>query len=390
MKVLMIHNKYQIPGGEGKTFERESGLLERFDHQVYRYVRESNEISKSISKLEVGVRVIWSQKDYLRVSQIIKEFNPDIIHVYNFFPLISPSVYYSAKKRVPIIQTLQNYRFWCLNGYFIRDQLPCELCLNKPIALPGIAYKCYRDSLLESSAVAVMQSFHNILGTWRNRVDRYIVTTEFFRQKAIQGGLPSHKLSVKPNFVDPDPGRETDKKDFVVFVGRLFPEKGIGMLLKAWMNYPDLPPIKLIGQGPMESDVRQVESQISNLEYLGQLSSPEVYEWMGKAKALVFPSQWYEGLPLTIVESFAKGTPVIASRLGAMESLILHQYNGLHFEAGNIEDMISQIRWMNQHPGEWLQMQRNGRQYFESQFTAEKNYHSLIEIYQKAIAQLRN
>lgn len=389
MKILMVHNKYQIPGGEGQTFERESRLLEQYNHQVYRYTRANQEISNNISRFEAGLRAIWSKEDYSKICQVIEEFKPDLIHIHNFFPLISPAIHHAAKTKVPVVQTLQNYRLWCLNGYFIRNQSPCEICLNQPFALPGIFYKCYRDSYAQSSAVALMQASHRLLRTWQNKVDRYIVTTDFFKQKAIQGGLPSHKIFIKPNFVSPDPGESFSKDNFLLYVGRLSPEKGIQMLVSVWMNYPDLPPIKFIGKGPMENVVQKASHQLSTVEYLGQLPSEQVYEWMGRAKALVFPSQWYEGLPLTIVESFAKGTPVIASRLGAMESLICHHYSGLHFEPGNIEDMVRQIRWLDDHPKEWLIMRKNARQEFEAKFTAEKNYQMLMAIYQQAIDQVK-
>lgn len=386
MKILMVHNRYQTPGGEGQTFERESSLLEQFGHQVYRYTRENQDISNTISKLEAGVRVVWSQDDYRKIRKIISEFHPDIIHVHNFFPLISPSVYYAAKSKIPVIQTLQNYRLWCLNGYFIRDQSPCEICLNKKISLPGIVCRCYRNNALESSAVACMQTIHDVIGTWKNRVDRYIVTTEFFKEKAIQGGLPSSKLSIKPNFVDPDPGKETKKEDFLIYVGRLFPEKGIRLLLKAWTNYRDLPPIKLIGQGPMESDVKEIATQLSNVEYLGPLPPNQVYEWMGRAKALLFPSEWYEGLPLTIVEAFAKGTPVIASNLGAMATMVTPGRTGLHFEPGNVDDLVKQVLWMIDYPSEWQAMGNQARQEFEHNYTAARNYEMLIDVYQQALA----
>lgn len=391
MKILIIHNKYQIPGGEDIVFDRESNLLEASGHQVYQYIKENNEIAKSISKLEAGIRVVWSKKDFLEVSRIIQDCRPDIIHVHNFFPLISPSIYYAASKyNIPIIQTLHNYRLWCLNGYFIRENKPCELCLGKPVPLPGIFYKCYHKSMLQSAAVALMQVSHKLLGTWEKKASRYIVMTEFFRKKAIEGGLPSAKLIVKPNFLNHDPGQEFNKSDFLLYVGRLSPEKGIHVLLQTWLNHPNLPPLKLIGQGLLADDVLQAASQHSNIEYIGSLPPYQVYDWMGKAKALIFPSQWYEGLPLTIIESFAKGTPVIASKLGAMKSLIKHEYNGLHFEPGNTEDMISKVHWMTRNPDRWVNMQQNARRDFEENFTAEKNYQMLIEIYQQAISQVKS
>lgn len=389
MKILMVHNRYQIRGGEDQSFDSESQLLETNGHQVYRYVRENLDIAKTISKLEAGIRVIWSQSDYAEISQVIADIQPDLLHAQNIFPLISPSIYYAAHQHnIPVVQSLRNYRLWCLNAYFMRNQQPCELCLHQPVALSGIAYKCYRNSYLQSSAVALMQSTHRALGTWQHHVDRYIVLTDFFRQKAIQGGLPSHKLALKPNFVAPDPGMTAQKSNFLLYVGRLSPEKGIQQLLTVWREQPNLPPLKLIGDGPLADQVQALAATTAQVEYLGQRPIAQVYDWMGQAKALLFPSQWYEGLPRTIIEAFAKGTPVIASRLGAMASLIRHQQNGLHFEPGDQADMVRQIRWIDEHPDAWQAMQHQARQDFEAEFTAERNYQILMEIYAAAIAEV--
>ncbi|MEM6352770.1 MAG: glycosyltransferase family 4 protein [Cyanobacteria bacterium P01_D01_bin.14] len=388
MKILMVHNRYQIQGGEDRSFDSESQLLEQYGHQVFRYIRENNEIAQTISRLEVGVRSVWSQTDYLEINRVIEEFSPDIVHVQNFFPLISPSVYYAARKHnIPVIQSLRNYRLWCLNAYFFRASSPCELCLDKPVALPGIFHRCYRDSYLQSTAVALMQSTHRLLRTWQKKVDRYIVLTDFFKDKAVQGGLPDKKLSIKPNFVATDPGAAYTKENFLLYVGRLSPEKGIQTLLAAWMQHSDLPTLKFIGRGPMVEDIQKVAGQREHVDYLGELPLNDVYDWMGKAKALVFSSQWYEGLPRTIIEAFAKGTPVITSRLGAMENLVGHQYTGLHFELGNVEDLVRQIRWMEAHPQEWAVIQQNARKEFELKFTAERNYQLLMAIYQRAISE---
>ena len=386
----MLHNRYQIRGGEDQSFDSESRMLEQHGHEVFRYVRKNSEIAGKISKFEAGVRAVWSRVDYLETDQLIKEFSPDILHVQNFFPLISPSVYYAASKHgVPVIQALRNYRLWCLNAYLFRDSSPCELCFDKQIALPGIIHKCYRDSYLQSSAVAIMQSTHRMLNTWQKKVSRYVVLTDFFKRKAIQGGLPARKLSVKPNFVADDPVANYDKADFLLYVGRLSPEKGVQMLLTAWRQYSNLPMLKFIGRGPMMEAVQQVSERQANVDYLGELPLSEVYKWMGKAKALVFSSQWYEGLPRTIIEAFAKGTPVITSQLGAMADLVDHRRTGLHFEPGNVDRLVQQIRWLEAHPREWEAIQRNARQEFELKFTAERNYQLLIDIYQQAIDEAR-
>ncbi len=198
MKILLAHNRYLIPGGEDESFRAEADLLRQHGHDVTLY-EEDNRKVESLGKFRTALRTLWSTETHHRVSEILASGSFDLVSVQNFFPLISPSIYYAARKAgVPVIQTLRNYRLMCLNGYFFRDGMPCELCLNRP-AIPGIRYRCYRGSRSGSLVVACMQSLHRLIGTWNNKVDAYIALTDFSAVNH-RSGLPPQGL-VRPNFL---------------------------------------------------------------------------------------------------------------------------------------------------------------------------------------------
>lgn len=385
MKILMVQNRYLIRGGEDETFDSESSLLEYHGNEVIRYIQDNKSIA-DIPNWQLGIRTIWSQEDYHNLRHLIRNKKPDLVHVQNFFPLISPTVYYAAKaEKVPVVQSLHNYRLWCLNAYFFRNGNVCQDCLKKPIPLPGIIHKCYRGNYAASLTVASMLTIHRAIQTWNKMVDCYIALTEFTKNKFIEGGLPADKIVIKPNFVD-DPGIGDGLGNFVLYVGRLSPEKGLNTLLEAWKSLGNSISLKIIGDGDLKEEIERASATIPGIEYLGRQTLEVVYQLMGQAKALIFPSQWYEGLPRTIIESFAKGTPVIASNLGSMTSLIEHQRTGLHFSPGNSQSLIEQVQWMLTHSSLWQQMRTKARKEFEAKYTAEVNYQKMMEIYQIAIA----
>jgi glycosyltransferase involved in cell wall biosynthesis len=190
---------------------------------------------------------------------------------------------------------------------------------------------------------------------------------------------------VKGHFVEADPGVGGGGQRCVLFVGRLSPEKGIDTLLRAWGLPGVRIPLKIIGAGPLADDCRSASASNPMVEYLGPMAQAEVYEWMGRALALVLPSNCYEGFALTTIEAFAKGTPVIASGLGAMLEIIEHGRTGLHFEPGDPQALITQVEWMLNHPEKWHEMRVNARAEYESKYSAESNYAQLMEIYQRVI-----
>jgi glycosyltransferase involved in cell wall biosynthesis len=384
MRVLSIHNAYQIRGGEDESRQAEEQLLRDNGHQVDVYEEHNDRVSK-LNPLVLAGRTIWSQEAYRTVECQLATADYDLIHVQNFFPLISPSVYYAARSRgVPVVQTLRNYRLMCPNGLFFRDGHPCEDCVGKFFPYPGVVHGCYRDSRAASGVTAAMLSVHRSLRTWTQQVDAYISLTDFARRKAIEGGLPAEKIFVKPNFVNPDPGVGDGGGGFALYVGRLSVEKGLDTLLAAWKSLGDRLPLKIVGDGSLQDEVVAATQQLPNVEWLGRKPKSEVYDLMGAASCLIFPSKWYETFGRVAVEAFAKGTPVIAANIGAIAELVESDRTGVHFQPGDPDDLAAKIDWMLTHPDRWRAMRQNARAEFEAKYTAAQNYKRLMEIYQKS------
>jgi glycosyltransferase involved in cell wall biosynthesis len=381
MQVLSIHNSYQIRGGEDESREAEQRLLREMGHSVEVY-EENNDRLSSLNAIQLACKTVWSKEAYKTVKQLLARQPHDIVHVQNFFPLISPSVYYAAKSMgVPVVQTLRNYRLLCPNAMFFREGRVCEACIGKAIPLPGVLHGCYRESQTASGAVATMLTVHRLMQTWMQKVDLYIALTEFARQKFIQGGFPEDKIVVKPNFVNPDPGIGQGSGGYALYVGRLSVEKGLDTLLAAWEKLGKQLPLKIVGDGPLANQVVEAAQRLGNVEWLGRKPVQEVYALMGEAKLVIFPSKWYETFGRVAVEAFAKGTPVIAANIGAIAEVVEHGRTGLHFQPGNAVDLATQVEWALSHPSELAQMRREVRAEFENKYTAKQNYRQLMEIY---------
>jgi glycosyltransferase involved in cell wall biosynthesis len=381
MRILNIHNRYQIRGGEDECFEAEVNLLRQMGHQVEVY-EENNERVATVGKLRMAANTIWSQEAYQAIRQQLKTQPCDVVHVQNFFPLISPAAYYAAKAEgVPVIQTLHNYRLLCPNALFFRDGKVCEDCLGKIVPYPGVLHGCYRENRTATGAVAAMLTVHRLMETWTKMVDLYICLTDFARRKFIEGGIPAQKIVVKPNFVSPDPGVGSGSGSYALFVGRLSVEKGLDTLLAAWEKLGGKIPLKIIGDGPLADQVAAAAKRIPQIEWLGRRPMAEVHALMGEAMFLVFPSKWYETFGRVAIEAFAKGTPVIAANIGAIAEIIEPGRTGLHFQPGNPEDLVVQVERVLANPAEVTQMRRQARAEFEAKYTLELNYQQLINIY---------
>ncbi len=385
MKVLLVHNYYQQPGGEDQVFATEAALLEAYDHHVVPYTVHNNQVAE-MNPLSLVQATLWNQKAYHELRNLICKERPQVAHFHNTFPLISPAAYYAAKAEgLPVVQTLHNYRLFCPSqgGIFLRKGEVCEDCIGKLFPWPGIVHSCYRNSKAGTTVHVMMLSLHRALQTWTKRVDIYIALTEFSRQKFIQGGLPAEKIVVKPNFVYPDPSQGEGKGGYALFVGRLTPEKGIDTLLAAWEQLGRKIPLKIVGDGPLAPKVAEAVEKVTGVEWVKRRPLEEIYELMGEAAFLIFPSVWYETFGRVAIEAFAKGTPVIASAIGAIAELVEPNHNGLHFRPGEPEDLVAQVEWVLAHPAELTQMRQKARAGFEAKYTAGQNYQMLMEIYER-------
>ena len=386
MQILSVHNKYLIRGGEDESQELERRILLENGHKVDLY-EEDNTRVKSLNPAQLALRTIWSTEAYQLVKQRLQNSTYNLVHIQNFFPLISPSVYYAAKEQgVPIVQSLRNYRLLCPNGLFFRNGKVCEDCLGNFIPYPGIVNACYRENMLASGSVASMLTVHRAMNTWNKMVDIYITLTEFARQKMIQGGLPAEKIVVKPNFVHPDPGIGEGRGGYALFVGRLSEEKGLDTLLAAWEKLAGKIPLKIVGDGPLSAEMIAATKRIPQIEWLGRRPMSEVYDLMGEAMFVVFPSKWYETFGRVAVEAFAKGTPVIAANIGAIAELVDSGRTGLHFRPGDADDLTANVESVLANPSRLSQMRQEARAEFETKYTAKNNYQRIMKIYEQAQA----
>jgi glycosyltransferase involved in cell wall biosynthesis len=384
MRVLKVHNNYQIRGGEDETSDSETQLLENMGHEVEIYANHNDRVA-AMNLASLALTTIWSSEAYTQVQEILKRQTYDAIHVHNFFPLMSPSIYYAAKDAgVPVVQTLHNYRFLCPNALFFRNGQVCEDCLGKSVPLPSLQHNCYRENKAATAVVATMLTVHNFLSTWKEKVDLYIAMTEFARQKFIEGGFPENKIVVKPHFIDPDPGVGSGNGGYALYVGRLSVEKGLDTLLAAWEQLGGKIPLKIIGDGSLSDRVKEAAQKLPGVEWLGRKPVHEVYEIMGEAKVLIFPSKWYETFGRVAIEAFAKGTPVIAANIGAIAELVDPERTGLHFRPGDAQDLAEKVEWIISNPTQVAQMRREARAEFESKYTAKENYQQLLAIYTQA------
>ena len=389
LKIVIAHNAYQQSGGEDTVVSAERDLLVRAGNEAVEYFRHNDEIKSgaAFSNIALGFRTVWSPAARNQLYLLLKKYKPDIVHFHNTFPLISPAAYYACRDLgIPVVQTLHNYRLFCPAAAFFRDGKVCEDCLDKS-RWQAVRHACYRQSRCASSAVAAMLSFHHWYGTWKNLVNCYIALSEFSRAKFIEAGLPPEKIVVKPNFVLPDPGVGPGSREYAVFLGRLSEEKGLRTLLQAWAHVNRNCPLRVIGEGPLLNEIRSdiSRSALSHVRLDGRLSRQESLMALQGARIFILPSNCYENFPMTIAEAYACGTPVLASRLGAMQEIVRGGCTGLHFTPGDAEDLAKKVEWAWAHPEEMRAMGRNARTEYELKYSAERNYNLLLAIYHQAI-----
>ena len=388
MKILYIYNLYQQAGGENLWVQSEPDLFKARGHGVIVYKRDNHEIStfSFARKASLLWQTRWSREAYLRIRSLIRKEQPDVAHVYNTLPLITPAAYYACwHEGVPVVQTIYNYRLLCPVGTFLRQGRICEECVQHSL-WRSVRYGCYRQSRVQSAAVAWMLHSHRRWNTWNKLVDLYLVPTKFMQHKLIEGGLPRQKIIVKPNYHEPDPGlRESSSCDgSVLYVGRLTPEKGLLTLLKAWRLLRQQPSLRIIGEGPLRADVEKAAAQDPNnkIDFLGGQPHENVISCLKQAAFLVLPSEWYEAFPHVILEAYACGVPILASRVGTLADVIKDGETGVLFESGQPMDLAAKMQWMIDHPSEILQIATAARAEFETRYTADKNYDRLMKIYQ--------
>lgn len=387
MRVIAIHNFYRHSGGEDRVFHLEADLLRRHGHTVTEYVDDNRRIDK-MSRAAVAVNTIWSRPTYAELSMRLAKERPDVAHCHNVFPLISPSAYYACRDAgVAVVQTIHNPRLICPAATFYRDGSLCVECLSNAGPWPAVVHGCYHGSRVHSAVVAGMITVHRRMKTWRDLVDVYIASTEFYKDIVSRAGLPSDRIAVKPHFVYADPPGDTSGPPggYALYVGRLDPEKGVRTLLAAWKGLSI--PLKIRGDGAFSQEARQFVAahRMTSVEFVDRLSEADLSRLMRDASFLVLPSEgYYETFGLVSIECYARGVPVLASRIGVMTEIVVDGVTGLHFSPGDGADLAAKATWLWEHPVEARRLGRQARAQYEQNYTPDRNYQLLLSIYERA------
>lgn len=390
MRVLILHNLYQLAGGEDAVVKAEQELLEERGHPVKVLLADNKSINTLRGRATAAAGVVYSFSARRRVAEAIAEFAPDVVHVHNFFPLWSPSIYDACRAAaIPVVQTLHNYRLACPGALFFRDGRVCEECLGRSFPWPSVLHGCYRSSRMQSAATATMLGVHRVVGTWHQKVNAFIALTSFQRAKLEQAGLPGAKIHVKPNFV-PDPGVKgrLEASPYALYVGRISEEKGIAVVVDAYIRYSLNVPLKVVGEGPALDSLRArvIEAGLERtIEFLGRRERSEIDLLMRGARFLVFPSVWYEGFPMTIAEAFASGLPVMASNIGGLPEIIENGVSGWSVSAGDAEAWGAAIATAWADPREAAYRGLAARHGYERFYSPDANLTQLIGIYESVI-----
>lgn len=386
MKVLLIHNKYQHTGGEDLVFEMEHDLLKGHGHTVEKIIFDNHDIRDWFSKISAGAGMIYNRQSARALGKEIGNVKPDIIHVHNFFPLASPSIFYTARAcGVPVVVTLHNFRLICPSACFLYDGKIYDRSLHSRFPLDAIVKGVYRNSVVDTAAVVLMTSLHNLVGTWRTKVDRFIVLSHFAKNKFMESkvGIRDAQFAIKPNFSE-DHGESDDRRaHFYLYAGRLSPEKGIGVVLASAAAFGFN--LTIAGDGPLRDEVQSYAERYANIRWLGFQPKTKVVRLLKQCRALVVPSVCYEGFPLSVIEAFSTGTPVIASRLGSLAEIIADNVNGLHFTPNDPHDLYRKIQILDSREETHALLCRNARQTYLWHYTPEKNYQMLVRIYNSVL-----
>lgn len=391
MKILILHNRYKVSGGEESVVAAEAQLLKEKGHEVMLYELSNSRISREgvFGKLFLPLRVVWSPAAYRQVRKIIQKQRPAIAHVHNTFFAMSPSVYYACRdEKVPVVQTLHNYRFICPLGTLYREGKLCSECFDKGV-LSSLKYNCGSKPISWKFAMLPTLKLHYLNNTFRKMIDTYIALSGFSKEQFERSGFDKNKIKIKPNFISFDPGFSRENKEYALYVGRFSPEKGADLLVKAWKDAGFLP-LKVIGRGDYKMLYGYAQDHSVNAEFLGEKTNSEVFQYLKKALFLIVPSLCNENFPRIVVEAFASGVPVLASNNGALSQIIKEGKTGMLFNPLNKRELIAKAKFLCDNRDIAANMGENARNEFLAHYTANKNYEILISIYNDTLKNVLN
>ena len=390
LHIMMLHNKYQIPGGEDVSTKTELALLKQAGHQVTLIEENNNKILgfSQLQKLKLLINSSWDYEQHRRIKYLIKDLKPNLLHVQNFFPLFSPSVHSAGQSlNIPTIQHLRNFRLGCLNAYLFREGKICEVCVKKN-PWRGILNRCYQNSFAASLGIWNMITYNRFRKTWLQDVSAFIAPSHFAAQKFIEIGIPENRLFVKPNVThDPLDGQSItplpEHPNFL-FIGRLSPEKGVKTLLQAWEKLAEIDwKLNIIGNGQQkeELEIYVKEHNLHNVNFQGYQSRDQVFAEIQKSTVVVVPSQWYETFGRVVIEAFACGRSVIVSNLGALIELVTEGKTGFLVNPTDIDAWVERLNWYGKNNLDVSRMNQKCRQNYLEKYTLAQNYKQLINIY---------
>lgn len=384
MKVLIVHNSYQQKGGEDSVVAAEGRLLRTNGIETRNLVRSNHQIRGFSKKVRTFARTSFDPNVIPWVKDEIRQYNPDIVHVHNFFPLITPAIHQAATESgTCVIQTLHNYRIACSNGLFLRSGVPCEKCLSGS-PYWSVVHKCYRGSRIGSLAVARMIDRARARDHWNRNVQRFIALSEFAKSRYISAGIEPDRISIKPNFCEvPEIAAKPERRSRnFLYVGRISKEKGVDILIEAFRDAPKHK-LSVIGDGPLLSDLQKRAPD--NVSFLGFLESENVYLEMHKAKALIMPSVYYEGFPVTLVEALACYLPVIASEIGSLAEIVQHNVTGYLIQPGDKSSILAALDTCERDQDQLTKMRYAARQSYLDNYSEQTNFVRLMAIYESAL-----
>lgn len=385
--ILIAHNYYQIPGGEDTVVANEKKMLEEHGHKVILYSRNNSELNQmsKLQKLLLPVTTVINPRTYKEIKRLIKSENIEIVHVHNILNLISPAVYYAARSmKVPVVQTVHNFRLLCPGATFYRDGHICEDCVESGLWC-AVKHKCYRGSRMQTLACVLSTWFHRMTGIYGEI--NYICLTEFNKKKLLKlKQIKADRVVVKPNFVKQVGSfiPEEKRKDQFIYAGRLDRLKGVEFLLKAW-NQMGENASKLIicGTGPLEKWCKDfLANNPCNVTMMGGMPNSEVRKLIAESKGLVLPTQWYEGFPMSIVESICAGTPVVCSDLGNAGSIVKEGITGCKFVSNDSDSFFAAINRCHNLCNSTFDVGN-------VEFSVDDNYRVLLNCYQNAEKSIR-
>lgn len=406
MKIFLCNNFLYQRGGAEKVFMDEVAALTEIGHQTVVFSRkhyknkfvdleghfppEMNWETGSIwEKAKTAMGIVYSKDVYLSMRKLLRKHRPDVVHLHNIYARLTTAVIDAASEMgLPIVMTLHDYKLICPTYFMLSGNEICERCKGHRY-YNAVFQRCHKGSLIGSSIYALETSFNAYFKKYEI-IDRFISPSGFLISKH-DWRIPAEKFRYIPNALDlRNYNLAENNLGYILFAGRLSKEKGLATLMEAIRDTGW--PVVLAGEGPMGSFVKERIGKPGwkNVSLAGHLEGERLANLYRGAKLVLFPSEWYENAPMSILESYAYGKPVIGARLGGVAELIQDEVTGLLFEPTNVNDLRDKIKYIMDQPARGVEMGLRGRRWIEEKFDMRQHVHALEMLYEEIISQKRS